>query len=88
MRKPVYSVSDQLQHKLGYKTQKMARVLTFQIYEVEGLYYIYVEKTIVLISCVVSVYAENMIYHDATHLMSCSVAVESLTMTNTYSKAG
>ena len=50
----------------------MARVSTFRIYEVESLYYIYVEKTMGLISCVVSVYAKNMFYHAATHLMSCS----------------
>ena len=39
MRKPVFGVSDQVPHKPGSTSHKMARGLKFHIYEVEGLYY-------------------------------------------------
>ena len=38
-RKHVFGVFDQVRHKPGCTTQKMARGLKFRTYEVEGLYY-------------------------------------------------
>ena len=37
MRKPVFGVSYQVQHKRAVQPQKMARGLKFQIQEVEGV---------------------------------------------------
>ena len=39
VRKPVFGFFDQVWHKPAGQSQKMARDLKFQIYEVEGLYY-------------------------------------------------
>ena len=41
VRKPVFGVSDLVQHKPGCTaTQRMFMSLNFQIWEVEGLYYL------------------------------------------------
>ena len=42
MRKPVFEISDQVQHKSGctLEAQKTTRGLKFRILEVEGLYYL------------------------------------------------
>ena len=44
MRKPVFGVSDHIQHKSGCATTDTARGLKFRIYAVEGLYYLCSEK--------------------------------------------
>ena len=47
--KSVFRLSNQAQHKLG-----CTRGFKFQIYEVEGLYFIFAVKTKALISCMVT----------------------------------
>ena len=44
MRKPVFGVFDQVQHKLAVQPQKMARGMKFCIKELEGLYILCSEK--------------------------------------------
>ena len=76
MRKPVFGVSNQVWHKLGCTAAEMARGLQFGFRKMKDCS-VYVVKTKVLISCVVTkqlicafvfAYAKIRFSHDPTDL--------------------
>ena len=80
-RKPVFGVYNQVRHKPGCTATVDGYRLEISNLEVEGVYYLTVAKTTVLISCAVTVqlicvlvftymYTKNRVLHDTTQFIS------------------
>ena len=64
--KPVFRVSDQVQHKPGFLSKKMAICLRFRIQEVEELYYPCIGSTGTVF---VFVYAKIQFSHNEAYIL-------------------
>ena len=72
MRKSVYQVSDEVQHKLGSTAQKIVKTLKFWTLKVKELYYLCSEnigaiQLCSLICAFVIAYAKSRFCHNVAH---------------------